>query len=68
MDHITNAFQTSEQVASEYYTYYRNIYQLLNENPKICSDVESEANIKDLLNFLRIDPQLPNYLNKEKNI
>lgn len=60
--HIENGFHTTDQIASEYYTYYKNIYLILQKYPQECLKIEQKVGITDLLDFLKIDPQLPAHL------
>ncbi len=57
-EHIEDGFHTTEQIASEYYTYYRNIYLLLKDCPDICSKIEKDEGITNLLDFLKIPPEI----------
>ncbi len=64
--HIEDAFQSNELIASEYYVYYRNIYSFLKNHPNICTKIEKEMGVDNLLEFFEIHHSLPDYLKKNK--
>ena len=68
-EHITKDFKTKETIASEYYTCYNSIYHLLKGNPDLCNEIEQRTGIQNILQYLQIDPSLPDYLkNKTKSL